>query len=81
MGSKSDILTKLLEILQPYTKEGQSVGEETEIVAELGLDSMQVMQVLLKIEDEFDISIPLNNVPNIQTVKELAQEVEKLLEV
>ena len=81
MGSKPEILTKLLEILQPYTKEGQSVGENTEIVAELGLDSMQVMQVLLKIEDEFDISIPLNNVPNIQTVNELAQEVEKLVEV
>ena len=80
MMSNSDTLTKLLEILRPYTKEGQTVGEETEIVAELGLDSMQVMQLLLKIEDEFDISIPLNNVPHIQTVKELTLEVERLLQ-
>ncbi|MCA9452715.1 MAG: acyl carrier protein, partial [Nitrospira sp.] len=39
----------------------------------------QVMQVLLKIEDHFDISIPLNNLPNIRTVKDLGEEIEKLL--
>jgi acyl carrier protein len=37
------------------------------------------MQVLLKIEDQFDISIPLNNLPNIRTVKDLGQEIETLL--
>ncbi len=79
MTTDSDVLNKLLEILQPYTKEGLEIGKDTDIVAELGLDSMQVMQLLLKIEDAFDISIPLNNVPNIQTVQELAQEVERLV--
>lgn len=79
MTTDSDVLKKLLEILKPYTKEGLEIGNDTDIVAELGLDSMQVMQLLLKIEDAFDISIPLNNVPNIQTVQELAQEVERLV--
>ena len=81
MTAESDILSQLIDTLKPFTKEGQQLGEDTELVSELGLDSLQVMQVLLKIEDQFDISIPLNNIPNILTVKELAQEIEKLLRV
>ncbi|MGD9850320.1 MAG: acyl carrier protein [Nitrospirales bacterium] len=79
MTQYTDILPQILETLQPFAKEGQALGEETELVTELGLDSMQVMQVLLKIEDRFDISIPLNNLPNIRTVKDLGLEIETLL--
>ncbi len=79
MATDHHILPQLLETLQPFVKEGRTLGENTELVAELGLDSLQVMQVLLKIEDQFDISIPLNNIPNLLTVKELADEIEKLL--
>ncbi|MFZ1745781.1 MAG: acyl carrier protein [Nitrospirales bacterium] len=79
MTSYSDILLQLFDTLKPFTKQGFRLKEQTELVAELGLDSLQVMQVLLKIEDHFDISIPLNNLPNIRTVKDLGEEIEKLL--
>ncbi len=79
MATNPEIFFQLLEILKPFTKEGQQLREETEIVAELGLDSLQVMQVLLKIEDHFDISIPLNNLPTIQTIQELVLEIETLV--
>jgi len=79
MATNPEILSQLLEILQPFTKEGQQLREETKLVGELGLDSLQVMQVLLKIEDHFDISIPLNNLPTIQTVQELVLEIETLV--
>ena len=79
MATRPEILPQLLEILKPFTKEGQLLREETKLVGELGLDSLQVMQVLLKIEDHFDISIPLNNLPTIQTVQELVLEIETLV--
>jgi len=79
MNTYSDILPQILETLKPLTKKGVNLQETTELVSELGLDSLQVMQILLKIEDHFDISIPLNNLPNIRTVKDLGQEVETLL--
>jgi acyl carrier protein len=79
MATNPEILSQLLEILKPFTKEGQQLREETKLIGELGLDSLQVMQVLLKIEDHFDISIPLNNLPTIQTVQELVLEIETLV--
>ena len=80
MTTYADILPQILETLNPYAKKkvGQ-LKETTDLVSELGLDSLQVMQMLLKIEDQFDISIPLNNLPNIRTVKDLGQEIETLL--
>ena len=60
----SSILPQLLETLKPYAKKVGNLKETTDLVSELGLDSLQVMQVLLKIEDQFDISIPLNNFLN-----------------
>ena len=79
MPNYSEILPQIFETLQPFAKAGQPLNEDTDLVSELGLDSMQVMQILLKIEDRFDISIPLNNLPNIRTVKELGLEIENLL--
>lgn len=79
MNTYADILPQILETLKPFAKKEAVVQETTDLVAELGLDSLQVMQVLLKIEDQFDISIPLNNLPNIRTVKDLGQEIETVL--
>jgi acyl carrier protein len=73
------IFEQLYKMLQPFTKEGQSLDENTKLVSDLKLDSMQVMELLAQIEDEFDISVPLNILPEVQTVKELAQQIQKLL--
>lgn len=72
------ILEQINEVLKPYAKEGQELGEDTELVGDLGLDSVQVMQLLLEIEDRFDISIPLNILPDVRTVKDLALQLQKL---
>ena len=78
MPGYEDALTQLYDILRPYTKEGLVLKEETELVADLGLDSMQVMQLLLETEERFDISIPLNILPDVRTVKDFALQIEQL---
>lgn len=74
------ILLQLYEILKSYTKDGQSLSEDTELLSDLGLDSMKVMQLLLETEERFDISIPLNIIPNVRTVGDFARQIEQLTE-
>ena len=74
------ILLQLYEILKPYAKDGQSLSEDTELLSDLGLDSMKVMQLLLETEERFDISIPLNIIPNVRTVGDFARQIEQLTE-
>jgi len=71
MPSYDSVLSEIYEVLQPFAKEGQSLSEETELVTDLGLDSVQVMELLLQIEDRFDVSIPLNIMPDMRTIKDL----------
>ena len=50
-----------------------------DLLADLDLDSLQVMNLLLQIEDRYDISIPVNILPDVKTVKDLALQIEILL--
>lgn len=77
MPGYDEALAQLYEILKPYAKEGLVLSEETELVADLGLDSMQVMQLLLETEERFDISIPLNALPDVRTVRDFALQIQQ----
>ena len=78
MKSYHEILISLYAILSPYVKKELTLGEETELVADIGLDSLQVMQILLEVEDRFDISVPLNIIPDVRTIKDFALQLEHL---
>jgi acyl carrier protein len=80
MESHEDIKSQLCEILKPFAKDGRELQEETDLVADLGLDSLKVMTLLVEVEDNFDISVPLNVLPEVRTVKDFVLQIEQLLE-
>ncbi len=45
----------------------------TVITDDLGLDSLAVMNFVMEIEDELDVSVPLDRLANIRTVDDLGQ--------
>lgn len=81
MQSYDENLAALCKVLQKHAIADIVVGEDTMLASDLGIDSAQLMEVLLEVEDEFDISIPLNVLPNVYTVKDLTVELQKLLGV
>ncbi len=54
------------------------IDERTDIVEDLGMDSLGVMNFVMAIEDFYDISIPLDRITQIQTVGDLIHAVEDL---
>jgi acyl carrier protein len=78
MPDYNDFLDRIFEILRPFAKKGVMLNERSELVTELGLTSLQVMELIEQIEDHFDMSIPLNILPDIRTVHDLATALEKL---
>jgi acyl carrier protein len=79
MAGYEELLKELLNILKPFAKPGQTLHEETDLVADLGLDSLRVMKLVVEVEDRFDISIPINILPNIRTIRDFAAQLEQLL--
>lgn len=72
------ILAELKTGLTALTQARVEIREDTDLLADLDLDSLQVMNLLLEIEDRFDISIPVSILPDVRTVKDLALRIEDL---
>jgi len=60
-------------------KHGEITGA-TNLVSDFTLDSFQVMEFLMEMEESFDIMIDMNNLSDSHTVNELAIVVDGLLE-
>jgi acyl carrier protein len=80
MQSKEEILDQLFELIRPYSEQTIVLSEQTRIMDDVGLDSMKVMELVMQIEDCFDVSVPLNILPDVNTIGEFAKHLETLLQ-
>ena len=79
MSSKDEVLQQIFDIITPMVpKDGPPVTADLDLVNDLGLDSIKVMEILETLEDSFDISIPINILPAVRTVNDLAVEIQNL---
>ena len=80
MDPDAKIMAKFSEILEPFAPQELTLSDDTDLVADLGLDSLKVMKIVESVEDAFDISIPLNVLPDVRTVKDFALQIQKICE-
>ena len=73
--SLHDVVAEIATALVPFKKSEIEITAATDIARDLNMDSLAVMDLLMELEDKFDVSIPLNMVPEISTVGQLAQTV------
>lgn len=78
MADYQEYLDFMYSALSQLNKKDIELTETTDLVADIGLSSLEVMEFIEKIEDHFDISIPLNILPDVNTVGELARKVQAL---
>ena len=70
----------VVEILKDVSRRPIEPTPASDLIADLGFDSLQVMETIAGLEDRFDISIPAEDVPNVRTVAQVVSSVEALLE-
>lgn len=67
------IFEKLVEILaEQLDADKESMNADTKIADDLGADSLDLVDLLMSIEDEFGIEIPDEDVEGLQTIGEVA---------
>ncbi len=55
----------------------EEITEEKEIVKDLGADSLDVVEMLMGLESEFDITVPEEDAVNIKTVGDIVKLIEE----
>lgn len=54
----------------------KKLNEKTNIAEELGADSLDVVEILMALEEEFEVSIPDEAIPNIKTIKDVVDFID-----
>ena len=54
------------------------IKPESDVVKDLGADSLDVVELLISLEDDYGISIPEDDIVNVKTVQDIVDMIEKL---
>ena len=72
-----NIKEKVTEIIaNQLSVSADKIKEDTNIAEELGADSLDLVEILMSLEDEFGISIPDEAIPNIKTIADIVAFIE-----
>jgi acyl carrier protein len=70
----------VIDVLKNVSRRPIEPALSSDLVADLGFDSLQVLEVVAELEDRFDISIPIDAVPSTRTVADVVDRVARLVE-
>ncbi len=74
------VFQKLCEILASQLGiDASEITPETNIIEDLGADSLDVVELITTMEDEFDIIVTDERIRELYTVGEVAEFMEKLI--
>ncbi len=77
--AQAKTLETIYGLIAPLNKKDAELAPQTTFAVDLELDSLTVMDLVAEIEDEFDIVLPLNMLPDLETVGQVADAVEKIV--
>lgn len=64
-------------VSEQFDVEKDTVTVDTNIADDLGADSLDVVDMLMSLEDEFNVEIPDEEIENIHTVGEVVAYIEE----
>lgn len=69
MANEAEIRSQIVEIIcEELGQDPNKITDETSFMGDLGADSLDTTELMLKFEDKFDFEIPEEEAQNIQTV-------------
>ncbi len=74
----ADVEQVVREALQAVNPAAATLDRNARLASELGMDSAQVMDLIMEIEDRLDISIPVSTLANAHTLDELCAGIRRL---
>ena len=75
---RADVIREICVHLEPYQAGEKPITGETVIAKDLTIDSLAIMDMVMELEDRFDVSIPMSVIAEIHTVDQLADTIQDL---
>src|SRR3546814_5486846 len=66
---------EVIKLLQPFNPKGIEITPDTDLSADLMMDSVAAMNLVMEIEDRFEIDIPISLLPDVNSLRDLVDAV------
>ena len=77
--TRQSLHSELVKVFQLHAEDGVTVTDASELVADLGIDSLGVMELIADLEDKFTLTIPDDALREVDTVADVARAIEAKL--
>lgn len=77
--SEKEIYAKIVEIIQEHDSSKLHVTPELNLKEELGVDSVDLMEFIINLEEAFDIEIPDEDMDNFKTISDVVVYIHEKL--
>ncbi len=78
MSEIDSVVEQLISLLSSMIDERRAVDATTALIADLALESIQVIEYLCDVEDHFDLVIDEDSLADVRTVGDLADVIVSL---
>ena len=78
--TREKVRSDLIELLGQHVQTEAPISESSHLVADLGIDSLGVMEIVGAIEDKFRLNIPDDALREVESVADVAAAIETRLE-
>lgn len=79
--NEAQITEKVVALITPYVKNREAlagIGKDTKILADLGVNSARLVDIVLAFEDEFDIEVSDDAADSIATIGDAVALISQL---
>lgn len=74
-----DILQRVIDLISTMADTEEEITEESELINDLGISSMDILFIISSLEDEFKIKVSERVVRRMHTIADVAQFVAELV--
>lgn len=78
LPGQGEIVATICRELRKIDDAQVELTEDTDITTDLNVDSVAVMDLLMELEERYDVSVPLNELGDVRTVGQLARLVSEM---
>ncbi|MCF0234022.1 MAG: acyl carrier protein [Thermoguttaceae bacterium] len=80
MATQQEIADKIIEVIaEQLGREKDTITLESDITNDLGADSLDIAELMIAFEEEFDVDIEEDSAQNIVTVKDVIEQITALV--
>lgn len=67
------VCSEIITVINERVAALDHVGEHSSLITDMDLDSVELVELIAKLEDKFGIEIPIDRLPELKTIKDLAR--------